>query len=70
MATIRERRLGVWEVRGYTGLDTKGKPTQVSRTVHGTKKDAQLAAAELTVKPARNAGGRKLSELLDEWIDI
>ncbi len=70
MATIRERRPGVWEVRGYTGLDTKGKPTQVSRTVHGTKKDAQLAAAELTVKPARNAGGRKLSQLLDEWIDI
>jgi integrase len=70
MATIRERRPNVWEVRGYTGLDTKGKPTQVSRTVHGTKKDARRAAAELTVKPARNAGGRKLSQLLDEWIDI
>ncbi len=70
MATIRERRPNVWEVRGYTGLDTKGKPTQVSRTVYGTKKDAQRAAAELTVKPARNAGGRKLSQLLDEWIDI
>ncbi|MCP3911826.1 MAG: site-specific integrase [Actinomycetia bacterium] len=27
-------------------------------------------AAELTVKPARNAGGRKLRQLLDEWIDI
>ena len=35
MATIGERRPGVWEVRGYTGLDTKGKPTQVSRTAHG-----------------------------------
>jgi len=49
MATIRERRSGVPEVRGYTGLDTKDKPARVSRTVHGTKKDAQLAAAELTV---------------------
>jgi hypothetical protein len=42
----------------------------VSRTVYGTKKDAELAAAELTMKPARNAGGRKLRQLLDEWIDI
>jgi len=32
--------------------------------------DAKLVAAELTVKPARNAGGRKLRQLLDEWIDI
>ena len=58
MATIRQRRPGVWEVRGYTGKDIDGKSTQVSRTVHGTKKDAKLVAAELTVKPARNAGGR------------
>jgi hypothetical protein len=39
-------------------------------TVSGSKKDAKLAAAELTVQPARNAGGRKLSQLLDEWVDI
>ena len=70
MATIRQRRPGVWEVRGYTGKDVDGKSTQVSRTVYGTKKDAKLVAAELTVKPARNAGGRKLRQLLDEWIDI
>ncbi len=70
MATIRERKPGVWEVRGYTGNDRKGKPTQVSRTVHGTKKDAQLAGAELMVKRARSAGGRKLCALLDEWIEI
>ncbi len=70
MATIRQRRPGVWEVRGYTGKDVDGKSTQVSRTVYGTKKDAKRVAAELTVKPARNAGGRKLRQLLDEWIDI
>jgi hypothetical protein len=57
-------------VRGYTRRDVDGKSTQVSRTVYSTKKDAELAAAELTVKPARNAGGRKLRQLLDEWIDI
>ena len=70
MATIRERRPGVWEVRGYTGRDREGNPTQVSRTVHGTKRDAQRVAAELTVKPARNAGGRKVGQLLDEWLEI
>lgn len=70
MATIRERRRGVWEVRGYTGKDTHGKSTQVSRTVYGTRKDANRVAAELTVKPARNAGGRKVAQLLDEWLEI
>ena len=40
MATIRERRPGVWEVRGFTGRDERGRPTQVSRTVHGGKRDA------------------------------
>ncbi|MFV0523196.1 MAG: tyrosine-type recombinase/integrase [Acidimicrobiales bacterium] len=70
MASIRERRSGVWEVRGYTGRDRTGKPTQVSRTVYGTKRDAQRAAAELTVKPARNAGGRKVAQLLDEWLEV
>ncbi len=70
MATVRERRPGVWEVRGYTGRDREGNPTQVSRTVHGTKRDARRIAAELTVKPARNAGGRKVAQLLDEWLEI
>jgi hypothetical protein len=27
MATVRERRPGVWEVRGYTGRDREGNPT-------------------------------------------
>jgi integrase len=68
MATIRERRPGVWEVRAFTGNDARGRPTQVSRTVRGTKKDAQRMAAQLTLRPTRNAGGRKVGELLDEWL--
>ena len=55
---------------GCAGRDREGNPTQVSRTVHGTKPDAQRVAAELTVKPARNAGGRKVNQLLDEWLEI
>ncbi len=46
MATIREKRPGVWEVRAFTGRDERGRPTQVSQTVHGTKRDAQRVAAE------------------------
>jgi len=57
-------------VRGYTGKDVDGKTTQVSRTVYGTKKDAQRAASQLTVRPARNDGGRKLRQMLEEWIEI
>jgi hypothetical protein len=48
VATIRERRPGVWEIRGDTGKDRLGRPTQVSRTVHGGTRDAQQVAAQLT----------------------
>ena len=68
MATIRERKPGVWEVRAFTGNDARGRPTQVSRTVRGTKKDAQRVAAQLTLRPTRNAGGRRVAQLLDEWL--
>ncbi|MFT6292289.1 MAG: hypothetical protein ACJAXA_003246 [Candidatus Aldehydirespiratoraceae bacterium] len=32
MATMGEKKLGVWEVRVFTGTDARGKPTQTSRT--------------------------------------
>ncbi len=67
MATIRERRPGVWEVRAFTGRDERGRPTQISRTVHGSKRDAQRVAAELTVRPA-HTGGRTVADLLDLWV--
>lgn len=69
MATIRERRPGVWEVRGFTGRDDRGRPTQVSRTVHGGKKDAQRVAAELTLRPSSQAAGRSVADLLDLWLE-
>jgi hypothetical protein len=39
--TIRQRKRRVWEVRVFTGRDDAGRPTQVSRTLKGTKRDAQ-----------------------------
>lgn len=67
MATIRERRPGVWEVRAFTGRDGRGRPTQVSRTVRGGKRDALRVAAELTVHPSPAIGGRSVADVLDAW---
>jgi len=64
---VRERQPGVWEIRVFTGNDDAGRPTQVSRTVRGLKRDALRAAAEMTLKPSR-AAGRTVSGLLDEWV--
>jgi integrase len=70
VATIRQKRPGVWEVRVFTGRDERGRPTQVSRTVHGGKKEAQRVAAELTARPAARSGGRTVSALLAEWFAL
>ena len=68
MGTIRERKPGVWEVRAFSGRDANGKPTQVSRRVHGMKKDALRVAAELTVAPVGRASGRTVADVLDAWV--
>jgi integrase len=69
MATIRQRRPGVWEVRVYIGYDERGRPSQVSRTVHGTKRQAQHVAAELTVTPPAASAGRTVTDALDAWLE-
>ena len=68
MATVRERKPGVWEIRAFTGRGADGSPKQVSRTVRGTKKDALRVAAELTVTPAGRSAGRSVSDVLDAWV--
>ena len=55
MATIREKSPGVWEVRIFTGRDTRGRPTQISRTVRGGKRDAQRLAIDLEGGPGEIA---------------
>ncbi|MBF6556994.1 MAG: hypothetical protein IVW52_12655 [Acidimicrobiales bacterium] len=69
MATIRERSPGVWEVRAFTGSDGQGRPTQVSRTVRGGKREAERVAAELTLRRGSEAGKVTVSELLDLWME-
>jgi hypothetical protein len=67
VATIRERSKGVWEVRSFTGRDSQGRPTQVSRTVRAGKREAERVAAELTLRRGSAAGKVTVSELLDLW---
>lgn len=70
MATIREKQPGVWEVRVFTGRDARGKPTQISRTVRGGKRDAQRLAVQLEAGPGRaTAAGRTVSDVLDAWVE-
>jgi hypothetical protein len=38
VATLRERRTGVSEISVFTGRDADGRPTQISKTVRGTKR--------------------------------
>src|SRR5215510_1704393 len=69
MATLREKRPGVWEVRVFTGSDAQGRPTQLSRTIHGGKRDAQRLAAQMEVGKGRaRSAGRLIGDVLDAWV--
>ncbi|MGH9272586.1 MAG: tyrosine-type recombinase/integrase [Ilumatobacteraceae bacterium] len=68
MATIRERKPGVWEVRVFTGSDSRGRPTQLSKTVRGGKREAQRVAAEMEAGGRISSGGRLVADVLDEWV--
>lgn len=70
MATIRERRPGVWEVRVFTGRDESGRPVQTSRTVRGTKRDAMRLAASFDSRPATHAAGRTVADVLNAWVEV
>jgi hypothetical protein len=41
---------------------------QLSKTVRGTKRDAQRLAAQLTLRPSPTAGRRTVAELLDDYV--
>jgi hypothetical protein len=64
VATIRQRRPGIWEIRVFTGRDQAGRPTQFSKTVRGTEREAQRVAASLEARPPSTAGGRTVADVV------
>ena len=69
MATVREKKPGVWEVRVFTGKDATGRPTQVSRTVRGGKRDALRVATQLEAKPPAAPVRRLVADALNAWVE-
>ena len=68
-----ERGKNTWLVRVYLGRDAHGKRQYLSKTIHGTKKQAQTwlnktltdRDAGVAVKPAQQT----LGEYLDHWLE-
>lgn len=70
---MRERRPGVWELIVQLPRETPGeRARQLSRTVHGTKRDAQRALAQLVsgVSAGKSTStATTLDDLLRRWLD-
>ncbi len=69
---IRQRSNGSWTLTIYLGKDARGKPKQMTRTVRGTKKEAQRELARLVVERDRgvdiNPERLTVAELSQRWL--
>jgi integrase len=70
VASIRERSPGVFEIRVFVGRDDDGRPVQTSRTVRGSRRQAERAAASLTVKAPSQAAARTVADALEAWLEV
>lgn len=72
--TKDERSPGVWRLRVFTGRDpVTGNPRQVTRTVRGTKKEADTALAQFVTEVTSGrlpvAASVPLAHFLERWLD-
>lgn len=72
--TMTERRPGVWRLRVVAGYDPRtGNPKQVSRTVKGTKREAQRALAKFVTEVDSDqvavSASMSLADFLDRWVE-
>ena len=69
---VTERRPGVWRIVVSDGFDAAGKRRQATRTVRGTKRDADRELTKILRErdEGRLADGRQTLErfLLEEWL--
>jgi len=72
--SIRERQPGAWELIVQLPRDpVTGRAKQLSRMVHGTKRDSQRVLAELVTKVSSgkiSSSATTLSRLLVQWLDL
>jgi len=70
---MRERRDGVWELIVQLPRDpSSGRARQLSRTVSGTKRDAQRALAAMVAEVSAgkvSSSTMRMAELLHRWLD-
>lgn len=72
--SLREKRAGYWEVRIDGGVDRlTGKRVQISRSVAGTKREAEKVLNTLISKHETNSVGGSTTAtfggLLTKWIE-
>src|SRR4051812_2383917 len=74
--SIRSKGDGRWELRVSAGRDpVTGKVRYVSRSVRGSKRQAQATMAELLVEVAQGNGGHAgtdatMRTLIEQWLDL
>jgi hypothetical protein len=74
--SLRRRGDRKWELRVSTGRDpVKSRYRYVSRTVQGTRKEAEAALAALVTQVTTGAGGHSgtdatVGELIEQWLDL
>lgn len=72
---IQQRGPGSWRLHAFLGLDQDGKKRYRSKTVHGTKREAELALAAFVTEVARErtaavvAHKMTVSEVLASWLE-
>jgi integrase len=72
--TIQQRGTTSWRIRVYVGRDTSGTKRYVSRTVTGTRRDAERERSRLLVEVDEGrfvaSAAMTLDELLDRWLVV
>jgi integrase len=71
---LRQKDPGTWEVRLEAGRDpVTGRRRQISRTIHGTKREAQQVLNRLLANADIDQGGRTnatFETLSNQWLDL
>lgn len=70
---LRQRTPGSWTITVYLGKDASGKPRQVTKTIRGTKREAQAEMAHMIAERDRGidlAPERlTVADLAQRWLD-